>query len=142
MALDIHPHLSLGEGDTVIFSAKTIPGNELAVARIVENLQARNIAVIHADSSQRTLHASGHPCQDELVDLYQTLVPDLVIPVHGEAAHMAANANLARANGAASALTGLNGDLFHLAPVPGIRRRWAETGRLEWLEDDHRLISV
>ena len=142
LALDTHPHLSLGEGDTVIFSAKTIPGNEVAVARLVENLRARNIAVIHGDNSQRTLHASGHPCQEELIDLYQSLHPDLVIPVHGEAEHMTANAKLAKANGAAAALTGRNGDLFHLAPVPGVKRQWAETGRLEWLEQDHRLISV
>jgi ribonuclease J len=142
LALDTHPHLSLGEGDTVIFSAKTIPGNEAAVARLVENLQARNIAVIHGDSSKRVLHASGHPCQDELIDLYQSLRPDLVIPVHGEAEHMTANANLAKANGAAAAMTGRNGDLFHLAPIPGVKRKWAETGRLEWLENDHRLIPA
>ena len=65
-----------------------------------------------------------------------------MIPVHGEAEHMTANANLAKANGAAAALTGRNGDLFHLAPVPGVKRQWAETGRLEWLENDHRLISA
>ena len=55
---------------------------------------------------------------------------------------MTANAKLAKANGAAAALTGRNGDLFHLAPVPGVKRKWAETGRLEWLEKDHRLISA
>lgn len=142
LSMDSHPHLSLGEGDTVVFSAKTIPGNEAAVLRLVENLRARGVAVIHADESRHTLHASGHPCQEELADLYRQLKPGLVIPVHGEESHMRANAQIARQQGAASALTGSNGDLFHLSPTPGVRRRWAPTGRLEWLEDVQRLISA
>ena len=142
LAMDSHPQLSIGPGDTVIFSAKTIPGNEGAVARLVEYLTARGVAVIHADNSKRTLHASGHPCQEELADLYRGLQPALVIPVHGEQQHMAANARVARKHGAGAVLTGSNGDLFHLAPTPGVRRRWAPTGRLEWLEDGQRLISA
>lgn len=142
LAMDSHPNLSIGEGDTVLFSAKTIPGNESAVTRLVEGLKARGAVVIHADSSQRCLHASGHPCQDELAELYTLLKPDLVIPVHGEAEHMAANAQVARRHGAGAVLTGHNGDLFHIAPAPGVRRRWASAGRLRWLEDELRLISA
>ena len=82
--MDTHPHLSLGEGDTVIFSSKTIPGNEESVHRLIEGLKDRGVSVIHADDAATTLHASGHPCQDELKDLYETLKPRLSIPVHGE----------------------------------------------------------
>lgn len=88
------------------------------------------------------LHASGHPCQDELRDLYQLLKPSLVVPVHGEAAHMIANARIAKQAGASAALTGVNGDLFYLSPVPGVRRRYAPVGRLQWCEDTERLINV
>jgi ribonuclease J len=135
LGMDTHPHLSVGEGDTVIFSAKTIPGNELAVERTVGALKERGVTVVHAESSKKVLHASGHPCADDLADLYGFIKPKLVVPVHGEDAHMKANARHARAAGVPHALTGSNGDLFYLAPTPGIRRRWAPTGRME-LGDD------
>jgi ribonuclease J len=134
--------LSLDAGDTVILSSRTIPGNEAPVARLIEGFRARGIHVLEADSSDTPLHASGHPCQDELRDLYQLLKPSLVVPVHGEAAHMAANAKIAKQAGASAALTGVNGDLFYLSPVPGVRRRYAPVGRLQWCEDTERLINV
>lgn len=139
---DTHRHLSVGEGDTVIFSAKTIPGNEEAVARSVALLRDRDVTVIHADESDQVLHASGHPCRDDLTDLYCVLQPKLVIPVHGEQEHIRENARVARAAGVQQALTGQNGDLFYLAPVPGLRKRWASVGRLEWLEAEQKLQSV
>ena len=76
------------------------------------------------------------------MDLYSLLKPKLVVPVHGEPAHMKANAQIARAAGVHAALTGLNGDLFYLAPTPGIRRRWAPTGRLEWKEQERKLFMA
>lgn len=142
LMMDTHPHLSLTEGDTVIFSSKTIPGNEAGVQRLTEGLRERGVTVLHADESQRTLHASGHPCAEELTHLYETVQPKLVIPVHGEDRHMHANAQLARASGVPAVLTGQNGDLFYIAPTPGIRRRWADVGRLEYLEQERRLRTV
>lgn len=139
---DTHRHVSVGEGDTVIFSAKTIPGNEEAVSRSVSLLRDRGVTVVHADDSQQVLHASGHPCADDLSDLYSVLQPKLAIPVHGEPEHMQANARIARAAGVQQALTGQNGDLFYLAPIPGVRKRWAKTGRIEWLEQDQKLVTV
>ncbi len=137
-----HPDLSLDAGDTVILSSKTIPGNEDAVQRLVQGLRGRGVEVIEADDSPVPLHASGHPCQDELRDLYQILKPALVIPVHGERAHMKENARLAKAYGAKATFTGENGDLFYLSPTPGVRRRFAPAGRLQWCEETSRLISV
>jgi Predicted hydrolase of the metallo-beta-lactamase superfamily len=142
LGMDSHPQLSVGEGDTVIFSAKTIPGNEAAVARTIEYLRARGVSVIHADNSRKVLHASGHPCIDELTALYDYTRPKLAIPVHGEASHMQSNARIARASGVPTAMTGSNGDLFYLYPTPGIRRRWAPVGRLEWLESERQLRPV
>lgn len=142
LGTDTHRHLSVGEGDTVIFSAKTIPGNEEAVARSIALLRGRGVTVIHADESELLLHASGHPCADDLSDLYRVLQPKLAVPVHGEPEHMQANARIARAAGVQQALTGQNGDLFYLAPIPGVRKRWATTGRLEWLEREEKLVPV
>ena len=142
LGMDSHPQLSVNEGDTVIFSAKTIPGNEMAVARTAEYLKARGVAVIHADNSRKVLHASGHPCADELTALYEHTCPTLAIPVHGEDSHMQGNARIARASGVPPAMTGVNGDLFYLYPTPGIRRRWAPVGRLEWLESERTLRPV
>lgn len=139
LATNSHPKLCLEEGDTVLFSAKTIPGNEQSVSRLVEQFKGRGIHVLHADDTSATLHASGHPCADELQDLYRFLQPKLVIPVHGEPPHMAANGRIARHLGVHAVLTGSNGDLFYLSPTPGIRRRWVSTGRLRWLEDEVRL---
>ena len=137
-----HPDVALDAGDTVILSSKTIPGNEVSVTRLIEGFRARGITVIAADESAEPLHASGHPCQGELADLYQILKPALVVPVHGERAHMAANADVAKRAGVAATLTGQNGDLFYLSPTPGVRRRFAEVGRLEWCEDTERLVGV
>jgi ribonuclease J len=131
LMMDTHPHMSLGEGDTVIFSSKTIPGNEEAVARLIAGLEDRGVSVIHADQVSATLHASGHPCGDELADLYEVIKPQVCIPVHGEPRHMEANAKVAQRCGVPLTLTGRNGDLFYLSPAPGVRRRWATVGRLQ-----------
>jgi ribonuclease J len=135
LAGDSHPHLNLEPGDTVIFSARTIPGNEASVQRLQEAFRARGIEVVNADTHRGVIHASGHPCAGELDAMYRWLKAPVAVPVHGEARHMAANAEIARAAGVRLPLTGQNGDLFHLAPEPGIRRRAAATGRLELATD-------
>jgi ribonuclease J len=137
-----HPDLALDTGDTVILSSKTIPGNEASVARMVAGLRSRDIRVIAADDTDIPLHASGHPCEDELAELYRILRPTLAIPVHGQPEHMKANADIARQAGVAVTLTGANGDLFYLNPTPGIRRRFAEVGRLQWCEETERLVKA
>jgi ribonuclease J len=130
LAADTHPALSLEPGDTVILSAKIIPGNEEAVNRLLERLRARQIEVIDADSAEVPVHASGHPCAGELSQMYRWLRPRLAVPVHGEDRHMQANAQVARDAGVPLALTGHNGDLFSLAPQPSVRRRAVQVGRL------------
>lgn len=131
LATGSHPQLDLEAGDTVVLSSKVIPGNEQDVENLLARFRARGIVVIQAQDTELDVHASGHPCRDELAAMYAALKPRVAVPVHGEAAHMRANAEIARRAGAAMALTGANGDLFHLAPEPGVRRRAAAVGRLE-----------
>jgi ribonuclease J len=116
IAEDEHPDVTLGKGDRVIFSSRAIPGNENAVGRVINGLVTQGIEVI----TDRThlVHVSGHPRRAELEDLYRWVRPQIAIPVHGEALHLAEHAALARKAGVPQALTCSNGDLVQLAPSP------------------------
>ncbi|MEM6486377.1 MAG: ribonuclease J [Pseudomonadota bacterium] len=136
LAMGSHPHLDLEPGDTLIYSARVIPGNEESVNRLRTRLEERGVKVV--DNSEVTVHASGHPCEDELVSMYGWLKPTLAIPVHGETEHIKANAAIAKRSGAKMVLTGNNGDLFYIAPEPGVRRKATSVGRIE-LDEDRQL---
>ncbi len=114
LAADNHPDLNLAAGDHVVFSAKTIPGNEQEVAALIRAFEARNIRVTHAERHPRPLHATGHPCAEELELMYGWVRPRVAVPVHGEQRHMARNADIARKVGVPVQLCGKNGDLFDL----------------------------
>lgn len=119
IANDDHPQVTLNKGDTVIFSSRTIPGNEKSVGAIINGLVVQGIEVI----TDRTdlVHVSGHPRRDELRDMISWVRPQILIPVHGEALHLAEHARLARAAGVPKVLTCRNGDLVKLGPgEPGI----------------------
>ncbi len=116
IAQDRHRHAFLDADDTVIFSSKIIPGNEAPIAQLHARLKARGLRVIH-EQDDPLVHASGHPCRDELRDLYSRLRPGAVVPVHGEARHMQAHAELAVELGIAPVPV-RNGDVLHLAPGP------------------------
>ena len=137
IAEDQHPEVTLGSGDRVIFSSRTIPGNEKAVGRVINGLIDQGIEVI----TDRThlVHVSGHPRRAELADLISWVKPQCVIPVHGEALHLAEHAALARQCGA-KVLRCRNGDLLKLAPgEPGIVDK-IPTGRL--YKDGNILIGA
>lgn len=123
--------LDLEAGDTVIFSSRVIPGNEAQLQRLVNALKHKQITIIDSDNSPVPIHASGHPCQEEVRALYQWVQPRLAIPTHGEAEHLAANAELATQAGVPIQLTGKNGDLFQIAPKPRLRKDFTATGRIE-----------
>ena len=119
IANDDHPEVTLNRGDTVIFSSRTIPGNEKAVGAIINGLVGQGVEVI----TDRThlVHVSGHPRCDELRDMLAWTRPQLLIPVHGEALHLSEHARLGRAAGVPKVLTCRNGDLVKLGPgAPGI----------------------
>lgn len=130
LAANNHPNLSLGDGDTVIFSSRVIPGNELAVERLGERLKNLGVTLFRDEESNRPIHASGHPARDELADLYRWVQPAIAVPVHGEGQHLEAHGELAEQLGIGRQLVGRNGDLFMLAPTPGIRRGAAPVGRI------------
>ncbi len=130
MAMDSYRDLELDQGDTVIFSAKVIPGNEEAVSSLISQLRAREVTVIEAADSEIPIHASGHPCQEELKQLYGWVKPRIAIPVHGTPEHINANASIARELGIGKQLCGVNGDLYRLAPQVSIKRKAVKVGRL------------
>jgi ribonuclease J len=116
IAQDEHPEITLNRGDRVIFSARTIPGNEKAVARVINGLVNQGVEII-TDRDQ-LVHVSGHPRRDELRDMIKWVRPEILIPAHGEPLHLAEHAKLARAAGVPQVLVCRNGDLVRLAPGP------------------------
>jgi ribonuclease J len=114
VAEDAHPEVSLGKGDRVIFSSRTIPGNEKAVGRIINGLIRQGVEVI----TDRThlVHVSGHPRRAELEDMIRWVRPRIVIPVHGEALHLHEHAALARELSVPEVVCCENGDLVRLSP--------------------------
>jgi len=125
-----HPDLDLEPGDTVIFSSRVIPGNERALEALDARLQAMGVTVVHDVEAAPPIHASGHPARDELREMYQWIRPQIAVPVHGEGRHLDAHAALARELGVPVQLNGRNGDLYLLAPQPGLRRNAAPVGRM------------
>jgi ribonuclease J len=123
-----HPHVHLAKGDTVVFSSRTIPGNERAVGVIMNGLTRLGCEII--TDRDALVHVSGHPRVDEIKELYRVVKPRAVVPVHGEATHLKAHANLARALGIATTDEVVNGAVVRLAPGPIEIVDWVPTGRL------------
>ena len=106
--------LKLGEGDTVIFSSRVIPGNEVPIGRIMNQLS--DLGVRTVTEKQAHVHVSGHPGRPELIQMYDWVRPEIVVPVHGEARHLAEHARLALSHGVRQAVVQKNGDMIRLAP--------------------------
>lgn len=140
LAADTHPDLSLEPGDTLLMSARVIPGNEQAVAALGRRMERLGVTVVKDEELNTPIHASGHPAREELADMYGWVQPGIAIPVHGEPEHMQANAELAKSQAVPAQLTGLNGDLFMIAPQRGIRRGAVPAGRLGL--DQQKLIRL
>lgn len=131
IAADAHPHVSLEEGDLVVFSARAIPGNEVSLQRLHHLLRAeRRVEVVTAEDAPQLVHVSGHPCRDELVALYERLRPRAVLPVHGTPTKLDAHAGLARAMGL-DAIRIRNGQRVHLTGRGHRVGEWVRTGRIE-----------
>jgi ribonuclease J len=114
MAEDEHPTAELSAGDTVIFSSRTIPGNEKAVGKLVNAFEATGVEVV----TDRTalVHVSGHPRQAELAKMYAWVRPRIAVPAHGEPLHLSEHAAFAKAQGVPQVLRAFNGDLIRFAP--------------------------
>jgi len=106
--------LKLSEGDTVIFSSRIIPGNEVAIGRIMNQLSDLGLRIV--TERQAHVHVSGHPGRPELIEMYNWVRPHIVVPVHGEARHLAEQARVALGHGVPHAVVQKNGDVIRLAP--------------------------
>lgn len=123
LAAGNHPQLTLEPGDTVIFSSRLIPGNEEALAHIKQHLLRQGVHII--DDDMAPIHASGHPPQEDLRQLYGWLRPRYLLPVHGEPYHQQAHMAFARSLGIGG-LVPANGELVDLSGQP------AKVAELPW----------
>ncbi|HSM20155.1 MAG TPA: MBL fold metallo-hydrolase RNA specificity domain-containing protein, partial [Hyphomicrobiales bacterium] len=119
----------------VIFSSRTIPGNEKAVGRVQNALAQAGMKII--TDAHGLVHVSGHPRIGELEQLYGWLKPEAAIPVHGEARHLMAHAAIAERLGVREVVTAYNGDLVRLWPGPADKIDELPAGRLH---KDGRII--
>ncbi|MEA3039879.1 MAG: ribonuclease [Sphingomonadales bacterium] len=106
--------LSVTEGDLVVFSSKQIPGNEIAIGRIQNELAGRGVRMI--TDRQANVHVSGHPGRPELAAMYGWIRPEIIVPVHGEMRHMVEQRRFAATRGVPKGIVQKNGDLIRLAP--------------------------
>jgi ribonuclease J len=120
--------LKLTDGDTVIFSSRIIPGNEVGIGRIMNALSDLGVRIV--TERQAHVHVSGHPGRPELKMMYDWVRPEIIVPVHGEARHLAEHARFALANGVPKAVVQHNGDLVRLAPGEPKKLDRVRVGRL------------
>ena len=109
-----HRNVILEKGDLVIFSSRVIPGNETAINQMQNRLLSKGVEVI--GESEPGIHVSGHPCRDELAEMYRLVRPKIAVPVHGEIKHMMAHAELARSMQVPEAIVIENGQALRLEP--------------------------
>ncbi len=108
-------HVALAKDDTVVFSARAIPGNEKGIINIKNALIDSGIIIVE-DSDELPIHVSGHPSRNELKQMYEWTKPSILVPVHGEAAHLVAHTKLALESGIPTVPRVRNGDMIRLAP--------------------------
>lgn len=141
IADDDHPEIALSPGDHVIFSSRTIPGNERAVNRIINALVLQGVKII--TDRDGLVHVSGHPRRGELEQMYRWLRPQVSVPVHGEPLHLSEHADLARAMGVREVIRLVDGDMVRLISAdPSLHAEVIEevpVGRL--YKDGHVLIN-
>jgi ribonuclease J len=116
IASDSHPRVTFNRGDLVLFSSRTIPGNEKAVNKVQNDLADREIDVI--TDADALIHVSGHPRRGELEQLYAWTKPKTAIPMHGEARHLEAHAEFADQLGVQTVVSARNGSLVRVLPGP------------------------
>jgi len=138
IAREDHAHIALEEGDVVIFSSKIIPGNEKAIGRLQNALVKLGVEIV--TETDHFVHVSGHPARAELVRMYQMVRPHVAIPVHGEARHLAAHAELAMECQVADALIIENGDVVRIDAAGATIAGQVPSGRVA--SDGRRLLPL
>ena len=110
-----HPHVKLGSGDHCVFSSRIIPGNEVPIRNLQNKMAERGIR-LYTERDHPGIHVSGHPCRDELKEMYAWARPRIAVPTHGERRHLLEHAALARDLQVGQAIAPRNGDMVRLAP--------------------------
>ncbi|QTL03632.1 ribonuclease J [Aquabacter sp. L1I39] len=137
IASDDHPEIALSAGDLVVFSSRTIPGNERVVNKVINGLVKRGVRVM--TDRDGLVHVSGHPRRGELEQMYGWVRPQVSIPVHGEPMHLAEHAALAKRLGVKEVVLCSDGHVVRLAPGPAERVDDIPFGRL--YKDGKVLVS-
>jgi len=112
LATDVHKTVHLASGDTVIFSASVIPGNEKNIYNLYNKLSEKDVKIITAENN--FVHLSGHYTRDELIEMYKLIKPKIVIATHGEAMHLSEHKRIAKECGIKTVIKGRNGDLIKI----------------------------
>ena len=128
IAADDHPHVTLGDGDVVIFSSRIIPGNEKEIFKLQNQLVRLGVEVV--TEKDEFVHVSGHPVRQDLIKMYDLVRPRLALPVHGEARHIHEHVKLALECQVPDAMAIENGEMVRLAPGPVEVIDTVPTGRL------------
>jgi len=128
IARNDHRNVSLSDDDTVIFSSKMIPGNELLLGALFNDLAKQNINII--TEKDAFVHVSGHPGRTELKQMYEWTKPTTLIPVHGEARHLKRHAQFARSIGIDKTIVPQNGDIIEISENGLKKIDEVPTGRL------------
>ncbi|MCW8951750.1 MAG: ribonuclease J, partial [Rhodospirillales bacterium] len=138
IARNEHPQVTLGDGDTVVFSSRVIPGNERAIGRMQNDLIRRGVKVI--TDHDHFVHVSGHPGREEVTEMYGYVRPRIAVPMHGELRHMNRNAEVAQECGVSEVVIPEDGSLIRLAPGEARRIDTVPTGRLSM--EGKRLVRL
>lgn len=138
MATGEHPNVTLEKGDAVIFSSRVIPGNEISIARVQNDLVRLGVRAVTWNDAP--VHVSGHPAKDELIHMYQLARPRIAIPVHGELRHLVAHAELAKTCQVQETVVAENGALVRLAPGRSDIVERVHAGRLGF--DGDRVVPL
>jgi len=115
IASGTHPHVNLGKGDHAIFSSRVIPGNEVPIRNLQNSLADRGVRLC-TERDHPGIHVSGHPCRDELAQMYAWARPQIAVPTHGERRHLLEHAAFARDLQVPQTVSPRNGDMVRLAP--------------------------
>ena len=124
-----HPFIKLGKGDHCIFSSRVIPGNELSIGRLQDKMADRGVR-LYTEKDHPGIHVSGHPCRDELREMYSWARPRIAVPTHGMRRHLMEHALLAKDMQVPATVTPRNGDMVRLAPGPAAIIDEVPSGRL------------
>lgn len=116
IATNDHRHVVLGKGDLVIFSARSIPGNEKAIGAVMNGLSEQGVQIL--TDRDALVHVSGHPRTSELAEFYQLTRPRALVPVHGEPLHLEAHRRFAQQSGIKDITVARNGSVVRLSEGP------------------------